>query len=71
VTFTDNGTESVVGQVPDEASCPDDVPAWYYDNPAAPTAIMLCDRACSAVTAAESVNVVVGYQGTVVVPPVR
>jgi len=71
VTLTDNGTESTIGQVANKDACPDDVAAWYYDNAAAPTAIELCANACSAVTEADAVNVVVGCQGTVVLPPVR
>lgn len=75
VTLTDSkGTETTIGQVANEAACPDDVPAWYYDNPTAPTKILLCDKACSAVTDAENgskVNIVVGCEATVVVPPIR
>jgi len=75
VTLTDSKqTETTIGQVADEAACPDDVPAWYYDDPKAPTKILLCDKACAAVTDAENgskVNIVVGCEETVVVPPIR
>jgi len=33
------------------ADCPLDMPAWYYDNPMAPTEIILCPTACTTVTA--------------------
>jgi hypothetical protein len=75
VTLTDqDGDVTTIGQVANEAACPNDVPAWYYDNPATPRAIRLCENACDLVTGAANgarVNVVVGCQDTVVVPPVR
>jgi len=75
VTLTDSKkTETTIGQVANEAACPDDVPAWYYDDPAHPTKILLCDKACSAVTDADNgskVSIVVGCEQTVVVPPIR
>ena len=75
VTLTDGaGVVTTIGQVPDAASCPSDVPAWYYDNPVSPGAVELCKNACNLVTEAamgSRVNVVVGCQDTVVVPPIR
>lgn len=75
VTLTDSADKATqIGQVPDKASCPTDVPAWYYDKPSAPTAIELCSNACSLVTDATTgsrVSVVVGCEKTVVVPPIR
>jgi hypothetical protein len=65
-----SGGRTTIGQVPDRASCPTDQPAWYYDNPSAPTRIHLCPSACDAVTNAAQgarVSVIVGCQGTVVV----
>jgi hypothetical protein len=42
VTLTDTATAvTTIGRVLDAASCPTDQPAWYYDNPAAPTTIHL------------------------------
>jgi hypothetical protein len=64
------GVSTLIGQVRNEAACPASQPAWYYDNPAAPTTINLCPNACDLATAAENgsrVQVVVGCQGTVVV----
>lgn len=75
VTLTDQaGKATTIGQVPNQGGCPDDVPAWYYDDPTAPKSIELCSNACKLVTDAETgarVNVVVGCQDTVVQPPVR
>jgi hypothetical protein len=75
VTLTDSGNVATkIGQVPAAADCPTDVPAWYYDNPAAPTSIKLCANACTLVTGSATgsrVSVVVGCEATVVVPPVK
>jgi hypothetical protein len=71
VTFTEGSVTTTIPQVPDAASCPSDQPAWYYDNPASPTRIILCQFACDAVTAAgngATLDVVAGCTDTVVVP---
>jgi hypothetical protein len=51
-------TPGVAGSMPvpffrvaDAAACPLDQPGWYYDNPTAPTEIILCPAACTTVTA--------------------
>lgn len=70
VTLTQgDGGATVIGRVSSAASCPATTPAWYYDNPAAPTTINLCKTACDLVTAATNgaqVNVAVGCQETVI-----
>ena len=75
MTLTDRaGKATTIGQVPNQAGCPTDVPAWYYDDPSAPKSIELCSNACKLVTGAETgahVSVVVGCQDTIVQPPVR
>jgi hypothetical protein len=38
-------------RVENAAACPLDQPGWYYDDPANPTLISLCDTACATVTA--------------------
>jgi hypothetical protein len=66
-----SGTPTTIGQVPNQAACPTDQPAWYYDDPGAPTMIHLCPTACDLVsTAAQGarVTVVVGCQDTITVP---
>jgi hypothetical protein len=68
VTLTQSGDTTTIGQVQAQASCPSDQPAWYYDDPAAPTEINLCPNACTLVTAAGEgarLNVVVGCETTV------
>jgi hypothetical protein len=59
---------TTIGRVPDVASCPADQPAWYYDNPAAPSQLLLCDNACTLATGAAEgarLSIVVGCEETV------
>ncbi|MCC6649150.1 MAG: VWA domain-containing protein [Polyangiaceae bacterium] len=42
------GQPMFLGQVPDAASC-GTAGGWYYDNPSAPTKILLCDATCAGV----------------------
>jgi hypothetical protein len=62
VLFTPDGGGAplVIKQVKDAASCLGQS-AWYYDDPANPTQIMLCPGACDLVTNAKGqVEVVLG-----------
>ena len=71
VNLTENGVVQTIGRVSDAGSCPTDIPAWYYDDPAAPTMINLCPLACDTVQGAAQgarVTVVLGCQDTVIVP---
>jgi len=43
------GQTRTIPQVMDKASCPASGDGWYYDNPAAPTQIILCDATCGVV----------------------
>jgi hypothetical protein len=45
------GQTQVFPQVQDKAHCPTTGDAWYYDNAAAPTQILLCDSTCGTVRA--------------------
>lgn len=55
VTFDDGlGNVSPVPKVADVAACDTAATGWYYDNPAAPTSILLCPTDCSTVTDAPS-----------------
>jgi hypothetical protein len=68
VALTENGKTTTIGRVPNEAACPADQPAWYYDDPSAPTQIHLCPYACSLVSEAEDgarVTVVIGCREVV------
>ena len=71
VSLTQDGVVTTIGQVASAAACPANVPAWYYDDPAAPTTIHLCGAACTLVGEAgdgAELTVVVGCGSTVVVP---
>ena len=48
--------------VMDKANCPAMGNGWYYDNPQAPTKILLCDSSCSGIEldATGSVNITLG-----------
>jgi hypothetical protein len=70
VTYTDPNGTMTIGQVPEVDACPDDQPAWYYDDPASPTQIRLCATACTMVTSSPTgsrVDLAVGCRDTVVV----
>jgi hypothetical protein len=45
------GSPQLIPQVTDQAHCPASGDAWYYDNPSAPTQILLCDSTCNKVKA--------------------
>lgn len=53
VTYTMGGTTTVVTipQVPNAAACPAGQDAWYYDNAAHPTQIILCGGTCTKIQA--------------------
>ncbi len=56
VTYNDaSGAEPrPVARVPDAASCNPSLGGWYYDNPDAPTSILLCPADCDTVSQAPS-----------------
>lgn len=72
VTLTDPvAGVSTIGRVSDPSLCPADLPAWYYDNPQAPTTLNLCPTACasvSAVTAGTTLSLIVGCEPTIDIP---
>jgi hypothetical protein len=59
VVFTPGGGGSprTFPNVMGKASCPASGDGWYYDHPAAPTQIMLCDSTCTEVQADTAGNV--------------
>ena len=52
VDFVD-GTTAVVPQIPDREAC-EAHEGWHYDNPQAPTSIVLCEATCERVTRADA-----------------
>ena len=66
ITYTPGGggPAQVVPQVPNAAACPSTGNAWYYDNPAAPTSIILCTATCGTIEAdtTGSVGITLGCQ---------
>jgi len=53
----DGGEDVIIGQVPNEASCTAAQGGWYYDNPSAPTTIILCPSTCAAIQADENAEI--------------
>ncbi|MCC6555434.1 MAG: VWA domain-containing protein [Polyangiaceae bacterium] len=47
----DGGQPVVIPKVANEAACPPSGLAWYYDDNASPTQIILCDGACAQISA--------------------
>ena len=52
----------------DKSKCPASGDAWYYDNAAMPTQILLCTTTCGTVSAGGEVDVLTGCQ-TITRPP--
>ncbi len=55
-TSGDPPTETVIGYVADYSAC-DAAGGWYYDDPAAPTTIVLCPASCDVIGVAMSGSV--------------
>ena len=63
VQFTASGGKpEVVPHVGDAAHCPKTGDAWYYDNAASPTQILLCTTTCGTVSTGGEVDVLTGCQ---------
>jgi hypothetical protein len=45
------GMAQLIGNVANAAACDPATGGWYYDNPAMPTKIILCDKQCTTVSA--------------------
>ena len=58
VQFTPNGsTPTQLGHVANASACTASAGGWYYDNPTAPTQIILCDSSCGAINAGSGATV--------------
>jgi hypothetical protein len=71
VQFTaPGGKPELVPQVANQGQCPASGNAWYYDNPASPSEILLCTTTCGTVSTGGTVAVLTGCQ-TVMAPPTK
>jgi len=59
----DGGNSEVIPQVASASQCGADG-GWYYDNPAAPTKVLLCPASCDLVTSVNqaAIEIVLGCQ---------
>lgn len=58
VQYTPNGsTATLIFHVADSNACSSSTGGWYYDNPTAPTQIILCDSTCTAINGGTSAKV--------------
>jgi len=61
VVFTPNGgQQTTIPNVANKMACPATGDGWYYDNPASPTAIILCETTCGSVQASGVVQITLG-----------
>jgi hypothetical protein len=61
VVFTPNGGSQItVPNVANKMACPATGDGWYYDNPAAPTSIILCETTCGSVQTSGVVQITLG-----------
>ena len=61
VVFTPNGGQQLtIPNVANKLACPASGDGWYYDNPANPTAIILCETTCGSVQASGVVQITLG-----------
>jgi hypothetical protein len=62
------GSPQTFPRVSDQSHCPASGDAWYYDNPSAPTEIVLCDATCAKVTpdTTGEVDVLLGCQTQII-----
>jgi hypothetical protein len=62
VQFSSGGKKTIFPQVASKAACPSSGNAWYYDNAASPTQIILCTATCGAINVGGEVDVLTGCQ---------
>ena len=61
VVFTPNGGSQItIPNVANKMACPATGDGWYYDNPAAPTSIILCEHTCGGVQTSGVVQITPG-----------
>ena len=62
-----NAEPITLGQVPNQEACTPDKAAWYYDNPADPTKIIVCDATCAAIQADDDAELEILF-GCITIP---
>src|SRR3569623_1359610 len=61
VVFTPNGGSQItIPNVANKMACPASGDGWYYDNPNAPTNIILCESTCGSVQTSGIVQITLG-----------
>jgi|SRR5580704_9938552 hypothetical protein len=60
VQFSSGGKKTIFPQVASKAACPSSGNAWYYDNAANPTQIILCTATCGAINVGGEIDVLTG-----------
>jgi hypothetical protein len=55
--FTSAGSSQGVGYVPAAADCSRVAAGWYYEDPVAPTKILVCPQTCTAIQASSSTQI--------------
>ena len=62
VQFSSGGKKVIFPQVADKGHCPSSGNAWYYDDAANPTEIILCTSTCGAISVGGEVDVLTGCE---------
>jgi hypothetical protein len=72
VVFTDGtGAESTIYRVDGEAECDAVDGGWYYDNPAAPTKVLLCPASCDVVSSDPDGKIDIVFGCATELPPIE
>jgi hypothetical protein len=72
VSFNITGADPTrVYKVDSQSTCDPDVGGWYYDNPAQPTQILLCQKSCAAAEGQSGVSIDVEFGCASEGPPVH
>jgi hypothetical protein len=62
VEFSSGSQKTIFPQVANQAACPATGNAWYYDNAANPTQIILCAATCGSISVGGEIDVLTGCQ---------
>jgi hypothetical protein len=72
VRFTDpNGQATGIFRVDSQAACDPSSGGWYYDDPAHPGEVILCQASCSTVANAAGANIDVEFGCASVTGPIH